>query len=75
MTIREQIEAVEKQLNALKEQERKEKEETQKNLAAEKEKELTALKEVIAAFNKKHNEHIFLAEEVRDIFFSWWREV
>lgn len=77
MTIREQIEAAEKQLNALKEQERKEKEEARKRAEADKEKELTAIKSAITAFNEKYNDTLCLGikrnseKELFNILFPW----
>lgn len=79
MTIREQIEAAEKQLNALKEQERAEKEEAQKKADAERDADLLAIMDSVKAFNEKHGERITLTastdsktgKSLYDLFFPW----
>lgn len=58
MTIREQIEQKEKELAALKKAEQVEREEARKNAEKDKEKELTAIKNTVAAFNEKHGDDL-----------------
>ena len=59
--ITDEIAALKKKLAELEEQERAEKEEARKRAAADKDKELTAIKNAIAAFNEKHNDTICLS--------------
>lgn len=57
-TTAEQIKKLEQELAALKEKERKEKEEAQKKASEDKEKELTAIKNAVVAFNEKHGDDL-----------------
>lgn len=60
MNTSERILQLEKELTDLRAQERAEKEEARKRAAADKDKELTAIKNAIAAFNEKHEDNIRL---------------
>ena len=70
--IADEIAALKKQLAELEEQERAEKEETRKKANLDIEKELTALKNAVKAFNVKHDDNITLKRTVihkyRDLF-------
>jgi len=68
MTIREQIEQKEKELTELRMQERKEKEEACKRAEKDKDKELTAIKNAISAFNEKHSETLKVVKEDLHIY-------
>lgn len=68
MTIREQIEQKEKELTELRMQERKEKEEACKKAEKDKDKELTAIKNAISAFNEKHSETLKVVKEDLHIY-------
>lgn len=62
MNTSERISQLEKELTELRAQERKEKEEARKKASEDKDKELTAIKNAIVAFNKKHNKHYLLIQ-------------
>lgn len=57
-TTTEQINRLEQELAALKEKERAEKEEARKKASEDKGKELTAIKNAVAAFNEKHGDDL-----------------
>lgn len=57
-TTAEQIKKLEQELATLRDKERAEKEEAQKRAEKDKDKELTAIKNAIIAFNEKHNEDL-----------------
>lgn len=57
-TTAEQIKKLEQELAALRDKERAEKEEARKRAEKDKDKELTAIKSAIIAFNEKHNEDL-----------------
>lgn len=61
-TTAEQIKRLEQELATLKEKERVEKEEAKKKAEKEKDKELTAIKNAISAFNEKHDEDLRLVK-------------
>ena len=63
MNTSERILQLEKELTDLRAQERAEKEEARKRTAADKDKELTAIKNAIVAFNEKHGETLKLVKE------------
>lgn len=58
MNAAEKISQLEKELTELRAQERKEKEEARKKASEDKDKELTAIKNAIAAFNEKHSDDL-----------------
>ena len=62
MNTSERILQLEKELADLRAQEHAEKEEARKRAAADKDKELTAIKNAIAAFNEKHGEALKLVK-------------
>lgn len=61
MTLREEIELKEKELNELRKQERIEQEEALRKANAERDNDLLLIMNSIKKFNKKHNEHIYLS--------------
>lgn len=61
MTLREEIELKEKELNELKKQERIEQEEALRKANAERDNDLLSIMNSIKKFNEKHNEHIYLS--------------
>ena len=79
MNTSERILQLEKELADLRAQERTEKEEARKRAAADKDKELTAIKNAIAAFNEKHDETLCLGikhnsvtgNDLFETFFPW----
>jgi uncharacterized protein (DUF342 family) len=58
MNTSEKISQLEKELTELRAQERKEKEEARKKASEDKDKELTAIKNAIVAFNEKHGDDL-----------------
>lgn len=57
-TTTEQIKKLEQELAALRDKERAEKEEARKKASEDKDKELTAIKNAVAAFNEKHGDDL-----------------
>lgn len=78
-TTTEQIKRLEQELAALRDKERKEKEEAQKKADAERDADLLAIMNSVKAFNEKHSERIALAastdsktgKSLYDFFFPW----
>ena len=68
ITTKQKIERLKQELAELEEQERAEKEEARKRAAADKDKELTAIKNAITAFNEKHGEALKLVKEDLHIY-------
>lgn len=58
MNTSERISQLEKELTELRAQERREKEEARKKASGDKDKELTAIKNAIVAFNEKHGDDL-----------------
>ena len=58
MNTSERILQLEKELTELRAQERREKEEARKKASGDKDKELTTIKNTVAAFNKKHGDDL-----------------
>lgn len=58
MNTSERILQLEKELTELRAQERREKEEARKKASEDKDKELTAIKNAVAAFNEKHGDDL-----------------
>lgn len=61
MTLREEIELKEKELNELRKQERIEQEEALRKANAERDNDLLSIMNSIKKFNEKHDEHIYLS--------------
>ena len=61
MTLREEIELKEKELNELRKQERIEQEEGLRKANAERDNDLLSIMNSVKKFNEKHNEHIYLS--------------
>lgn len=78
-TTAEQIKRLEQELAALRDKERKEKEEAQKKADAERDADLLAIMNSVKAFNERHGEHITLTantdsktgKSLYDLFFPW----
>lgn len=79
MTIQEQIEHYEKELERLKEKARIEREKEQYKIDAAHDSDLLAIMEQVTDFNKKYNEHITIAVDknslsgrtIWDTYFPW----
>ena len=79
MTLREEIELKEKELDELRKQERIEQEEALRKINAERDNDLLTIMDSIKKFNEKYNEHIYLSanncKEIKNmvykLFFPW----
>lgn len=68
ITTKQKIERLKKELADLEAQERAEKEEARKRAAEDKDRELTAIKNAIAAFNEKHEDNIKIVRDDLHIY-------